>query len=66
MVVNQKHYSTLGSISRKDVRNPNAIPACKYFNKRDHDFNNNRKFIIIEQPRNIRTTSIETARNLKL
>ena len=40
--------------------NPNAIPACKHFNKHDYDFNNHGKIIIIEQLRNIRTTSTET------
>ena len=45
---------------RKDVKNPNAIPACKHFNRHDHDFNNHGKIIIIEQLRNIRTTSTET------
>ena len=45
---------------RKDVKNPNAMPACKHFNKHDHDFNNHRKIIIIEQLRNISTTSTET------
>ena len=44
---------------RKDVKNPNAIPACKHFNRHDHDFNNHGKIIIIEQLRNIRTTSTE-------
>ena len=45
---------------RKDVKNPNAIPACKDFNRYDHDFNNQGKIIIIEQLRNIRTASTET------
>ena len=45
---------------RKDVKNPNAIPACKHFNRHDHDFNNHGKIIIIEQLRNIHTTSTET------
>ena len=35
MLVNQKHHSTFGSIHRKDVKNPNVIPAFKYFNKND-------------------------------
>ena len=25
---------------KKDVKNPNAIPACKHFTRNDHDFNN--------------------------
>ena len=45
---------------RKDVQNPNAIPAWKHFNKHDHNFNDHGKFIIIEQLRNIRTTSVQT------
>ena len=45
---------------RKDVKNPNAIPACKYFNRHNHDFNNHGKIITIEQLRNIGTTSTET------
>ena len=45
---------------RKDVKNPNAIPACKHFNRHDHDFNNHGKIIIVEQLRNICTISTET------
>ena len=45
---------------RKDVKNYNAIPACKYFNRHYHDFINHGKFIIKEQLRNVRTTSTET------
>ena len=45
---------------RKDVKNPNAVPACKHFNRNDHDFNNLEKIIIIQQLRNIGTTSTET------
>ena len=41
---------------RKDVKNPNAVPACKLFKRHDHGFNNHRKIIIIEQIRNIHTT----------
>ena len=44
---------------RKDVKNPNAIPACKDFNRHDHDFNKHGKIIIIEL-KNIGRTSIET------
>ena len=44
---------------RKDVKNPNAIPACKHFNRHDHDFNNHGKIIITKQLRNFRTTSTE-------
>ena len=45
---------------RKDVKNTNAIPAYKHFNRHDHDFKNHGKIIIIEQLRNICTTSTET------
>ena len=45
---------------RKYVKNSNAIPASKHFNKHDHDFNNHGKIIVIEQPRNISTTSTGT------
>ena len=45
---------------RKYVKNSNAIPASKHFNKHDHDFNNHGKVIIIKQPRNISTTSTGT------
>ena len=45
---------------KKDVINPNAIPAWKHFNRHNHDFNNHGKIIIIEQLRNIPTTSTET------
>ena len=41
-------------------KNLNAIPACKHFNRHHHDFNYHGKIIIIEQLRNIRTTSAET------
>ena len=47
---------------RKDVKNPNAIPTCKDLNRYDHDLNNHGKMIIIEQLRNIRTTSAEALR----
>ena len=45
---------------RKDVKNTNAIPAYKHFNRHDQDFKNHGKIIIIEQLRNICTTSTET------
>ena len=65
-LVNQKHHSTLGSITTEKIsKNHNAIPACKHFSKADHDFKNHEKFIIIEQPRNIRTTSTEATERLK-
>ena len=50
---------------RKDVKNSNAIPPCKHFNRHDHDFNNHGKNIIIEQLRNIRTISTEALKKTK-
>ena len=47
---------------RKDVKNPNATPAGNHFNKHDRNFNNRGKIIIIEQLRNIYTTSAETSK----
>ena len=47
---------------RKDVKNPNVIPVSKHFNQHDHEFNNHGKIIIIEQIRNIYTTSTEALR----
>ena len=37
---------------RKDVLNLNAIPADRHFAQRDHDFNTNTKFTIIEKLQN--------------
>ena len=45
---------------RKNVKNPIAVVPCKHFIKHDHYFKNHGKFIIIEQLRNIRKTSIKT------
>ena len=33
---------------RKDVKDPNALPADKHFTLPGHDFNNNAKFSLIE------------------
>ena len=44
---------------RKDIKSPNAILACKDFNKHNHGFNNHRKLMITEQLRNI-TISFKT------
>ena len=45
---------------RKYVKNPKAISACKHFYKHDHNFDSHGRLIIIEQVRNITTTSAET------
>ena len=42
----------------KDVKNLNAKPAFKHFKRCNHDFNNHRKTIIIEQLRTIRPHNI--------
>ena len=34
---------------------PDTIPACKHFNGKDHDFNRDVKFILIEQIGNSKT-----------
>ena len=39
---------------RKDVKDPKAIPADKFFNQTGHNFNLNAKFIIIEQLQELR------------
>ena len=40
------------------------MPTCKYLNKFDQSFNNHGKFIIIQQQRNICTTSTETGKEI--
>ena len=45
---------------RKDIKKPNATEACKHFNNNEHTFSKHGKFIIIEQLRNINTTSTKT------
>ena len=35
---------------------PDTIPACKHFNGKDHDFNRDAKFTLIEQIGNSKTT----------
>ena len=53
-------FNTRLNKRRRDVKNLNAIPAWKHFNRHDHDFNYHRKIIIIEQLRNIRALSADT------
>ena len=45
---------------RKDIKNPNVIPAFKHFSSHDHDFNSHGKFIMIEQLRSMTAQSTET------
>ena len=44
---------------RKDIKKPNAIEAFQIFNKNEHGLSKHGKFIIIEQLRNINTTTIK-------
>ena len=44
---------------RKDIKNPNAIKACKHLNNWNNVFHKHRKFILIEQLNNIKNTSTE-------
>ena len=34
---------------RKDIKNPNAILACRHFQQQGHNFNSHDKFIIIDK-----------------
>ena len=34
---------------RKDTKDPNAIVACRHFQKQGHNFNSHSKFIIIDK-----------------
>ena len=47
---------------RKDIKEPNALEACKHFNNNEHTFSKHGEFIITEQLRNIKTTPTETLR----
>ena len=42
---------------RKDIKKPNAMEAFQVFNKNEHRLSKHGKFIIIEQLRNISSTS---------
>ena len=44
---------------RKDVNNPNSIPADLHFRKLGHSFNLHAKFTLIKQLSNIYTTDKE-------
>ena len=45
--------------NHRNVKDRNAIPACKHFNRHNHEFNNYSKIIIIEKLRNISMASAE-------
>ena len=47
------------SSHRKDIKNPNAIKACKHFNNWNHVFHKHGSYILIEQSNNIKNTSTE-------
>ena len=44
---------------RKDIKNPNAIEACKHFENWNHVFHKHGKFMLTEQLSNIKNTSTE-------
>ena len=44
---------------RKVIKDLSAIPACKSINSPNYDFNAHRKFTMIEQLRNITSSSTE-------
>ena len=50
---------------RKDVLKLNAIPADQDFAQRDHDFNTEAKFTIIEQPQNTKLSKESITEILK-
>ena len=45
---------------RKDVKDPNALPADKHFTLPGHDFNKNARFILIEKLTNTNKVATET------
>lgn len=50
---------------RKDVKSINAIPICKHFNDKTHSFNNDARFTIIEQLKNMNETKATLTERLK-
>ena len=51
---------------QKDVKNVDAIIACKHFQQESHNFNKHAKFTIIDQLTNIFKSKVYLFRNLKL
>ena len=51
---------------RKDVREPDAIPASRHFSGKSHNFNTHAKFILIEQVRHIDINKEKDKERLKL
>ena len=47
---------------RKDVKDPNALPAGKHFTSPGHDFNKNAKFTLTEKLTNTNKVATETLR----
>ena len=47
---------------RKDVKDPNALPADKHFTLPGHDFNKNAKFTLIEKLTNTNKVVTDTLR----
>ena len=50
---------------RKDIKNPHAIEASKYFNNWNHAFHKHGKFILIEQLNNIMNISKEVLKQVQ-
>ena len=51
---------------RKDVKNPQSIPACKHFNSTDHIYERDAKFILIEQLKDQEVEKEILVRRLKI
>jgi len=50
---------------RKDVQSINAIPVCKHFNDKNHSFNDDARFTIIEQLKNLKESKAILTERLK-
>ena len=50
---------------QKDVWKPDAIPASRYFSGKNHNFNTNAQFILIEQIRHVYIDTEKTKERLK-
>ena len=53
-------FNTRLNNHRKDVKDPNALPADKHFTLPGHDFNKNAKFILIEKLTNTNKVATES------
>ena len=53
--IHWENRNTLQSEAMPTGQNHDTIPACKHFNGKDHDFNRDAKFTLIDQIRNSKT-----------